>query len=67
MQVASSEWCWAPDGRQRSKTFERRIDAERWLAQASVSLTRGEWTDPARARMTVGDGVSNGYKRRRQR
>lgn len=46
---------WAPDGRQRSKTFERRIDADRWLAQASVALTRGEWTDPARARVAVGD------------
>jgi Phage integrase, N-terminal SAM-like domain len=44
-----------PDRRERSKTFARRVDAERWLAGISVAMTRGEWTDPARARMSVGE------------
>lgn len=44
-----------PDRRERSRTFERKLDAERWLASVEVSLTRGDWTDPARARVTVGD------------
>lgn len=44
-----------PDGRERSKTFDRRVDADRWLAGVSFAMARGEWTDPARARVTVGD------------
>jgi integrase len=45
----------APDGRERSKTFTRKVDAERWLSGIQVALTRGDWNDPIRARMTVGD------------
>jgi hypothetical protein len=44
-----------PDGRERSKTFDRRVDADRWLAGVSFAIARGEWTDPARSRVTVGD------------
>ena len=44
----------APDGRERSRTFDRKIDAERWLAGVEVAKTRGEWTDPRLARVTVG-------------
>jgi integrase len=44
-----------PDRRERSKTFARRVDAERWLAGISVAITRREWTDPARARLSVGE------------
>jgi integrase len=36
----------APDGRERSKTFERRVDAERYVANIEADKTRGEWTDP---------------------
>jgi len=43
------------DGRERSKTFDRRVDADRWLAGVAFGIARGEWTDPARARITVGD------------
>jgi integrase len=31
------------------------VDADRWLAGVSFAIARGEWTDPARARVTVGD------------
>jgi integrase len=36
----------APDGRQLSKTFKRRIDAERWLRAEEGRADRGEWVDP---------------------
>src|SRR5688572_29970604 len=41
-----------PDGRERSRTFERRADAERWLASVETSKARGEWVDPALGRRT---------------
>lgn len=34
------------DGRERSRSFERKIDAERWLSSQLVRLDRGEWVDP---------------------
>lgn len=44
-----------PDGRMRTapQTFERKQDAERYLALVEVQLLRGEWTDPRRASVTV--------------
>ncbi len=41
-----------PDGRERSKTFDRRADADRWLATIEVSKARGEWVDPALGKRT---------------
>ncbi len=41
----------APDGRERSRTFERRIDAERWLATQAADVARGAWLDPAAGRL----------------
>jgi len=35
-----------PDRRWRSRTFDRRIDAQRWLNNELVKLDRGEWVDP---------------------
>jgi integrase len=40
----------APDGRERSRTFATKGDAERWLAGIQVARARGEWVDPALAR-----------------
>ena len=37
---------YGPDGRQRSKSFNRKIDAERWLVSERSKLDRGEWIDP---------------------
>jgi len=39
-----------PDGRQRSQTFDRKYDAERFLERNATDIQRGEWTDPARRR-----------------
>lgn len=41
--------------RERARHFERKRDAERWLASQEVSIARGEWLDPALSRITVGD------------
>jgi len=44
-----------PDGRERSRAFAKKVDAERFLAQVDVDLARGGWVDPARARITVAE------------
>jgi integrase len=46
---------YGPDGRQRSKSFARKSDAERWLTQQRSLIAQGDWTDPARARIAFGD------------
>jgi len=43
-----------PDGRERSQTFDRKVDAERWLAQVETDKARGQWVDPAGGRITFG-------------
>lgn len=35
------------NGRSRSQTFDRKIDAERYLHRTGVELDRGEWMDPS--------------------
>jgi integrase len=44
-----------PDGRERSKTFERRVDAERWLVGQEAGKLTGAWVDPALGRMTFAE------------
>ena len=46
---------YGPDGRQRSKSFQRKSDAERWLSQQRSFIAQGDWTDPARGRITFGE------------
>ncbi|MEY9260412.1 integrase [Brevibacterium epidermidis] len=41
------------DRKQHSKRFDRKIDAQRWLDQATTELTTGTWTDPRRAARDV--------------
>ena len=38
---------WGPDGRQHSRSFERKINAERWLRAELSRLDHGEWLDPS--------------------
>lgn len=35
------------DGRVRSRSFDHKLDASRWLDAQLVRIARGEWTDPA--------------------
>jgi len=46
---------YGPDGRQRSKTFARKADAERWVSRERSLMAQGDWTDPALARITFGE------------
>jgi integrase len=36
----------APDGRERTKRFARKVDAERWLDTNGADIARGQWFDP---------------------
>lgn len=42
-------------GREHARHFARKVDAERWVTAERAKLQRGDWTDPARARITVGE------------
>src|SRR5205823_1125031 len=44
-----------PDGRERSRVFARKGDAEKYLATVEVSKMRGEWIDPALGKTTFGE------------
>lgn len=44
-----------PSGHQRTKTFDRRVDAERYLARVEGTKLDGSYVDPKRAAMTVGE------------
>lgn len=44
-----------PDGRERSRTFSRRSDADKFLASVAHSLHVGAYVDPAAGRVTVAD------------
>jgi integrase len=35
-----------PNGKERSRTFKRRADADRWLTLTEADLARGTWHDP---------------------
>jgi integrase len=45
----------APDGRRRTKNFQRKIDAERWLNSVETDKLRGEWVDPRLGKTRVED------------
>src|SRR5437667_12884342 len=45
----------APDGTERSKTFARKVDAERFVASVEVEKLRGLWADPRLGRVTFTD------------
>lgn len=47
----------APDARERSRTFDRKADAERWLIDQQSARQRGAWVDPALGRLTFGKWV----------
>jgi len=40
------------DGREHSRSFDRKIDAERWLRTELAKLDRGQWVDPDRGTIT---------------
>lgn len=44
-----------PAGRQKSKTFARKVDADRWQAENELSKAKGSWVDPAAGKITFGE------------
>jgi integrase len=44
-----------PNGRARRKTFDRKIDAERFLERAGADIQRGDWIDPRQRRVKFED------------
>lgn len=42
-----------PDRHQRSRTFLRKADAERWLRAMEATIDRGTWVDPGLGRTTL--------------
>jgi hypothetical protein len=44
-----------PDDQQRTKTFARKIEAERFLVEVESSKQRGSFVDAPPASLTVGD------------
>lgn len=45
----------APDGHQRSKSFRRKVDAERWVRAEESKIDRGEWIDAGAGTVTLGE------------
>ena len=43
-----------PSGREHARHFPRKIDAQRWLDSVTASVVRGDYVDPDRGRLTVG-------------
>lgn len=50
-----------PTGRERARTFPRKIDAERFLALVEVEKVRGEWVDPEAGKITVAEFSERWY------
>lgn len=46
---------WDPAGRQRKKSFTRKVDAQRWLDQMLSDLHRGRYIEPAAAKVMTGE------------
>jgi hypothetical protein len=42
-------------GRERSKSFARKVEAEQFLRHVEADLVRGQWVDPQHGRTTVGE------------
>jgi integrase len=48
-----------PDGRERSKTFKRKADAEKWVAAMETDKVRGAWRDPRLAETKLSSWVDS--------
>src|SRR4051794_23813529 len=56
-----------PDGRQRKKSFPRKLDAERFLTALSADMLRGQYIDPDAGRVVVADYAASWVRGRAQR
>ena len=44
-----------PDGHQHSKSFRRKVDAERWLLTEENAALTGSWVDPKAGTVLLGE------------
>ncbi len=44
-----------PEGFERNKSFERKIDAQRFRSSTEAAIDRGTWTDPDARKMLLAD------------
>ena len=51
-----------PNGNLRTKTFPRKLDADRFVAATTTDVARGEWLDPTLGKVTVADFVNQGFR-----
>lgn len=56
-----------PSGRQRSKSFRRKVDAERWLREQLSSVDQGAWIDPGAGKVTFAEVAQRWIDGRRVR
>ena len=42
-----------PDGKERTRRFDRKVDAENWLDANGADIARGAWIDPAAGKVTL--------------
>jgi len=40
-------------GKEHARHFDRKADAERWVAASTTAVARGDWIDPAKSRISV--------------
>lgn len=50
-----ARWREYPGGPQRTKAFNRKVDAQRHLVSVQHDLMRGTYVEPAKAKVTLGD------------
>ena len=56
-------------GKEHTRHFDRKVDAQKWLKEAMASIVRGDHVAPKVARLTVGEWSDNwldGYRTRRK-
>ncbi len=54
-----------PSGREHTKTFPRKIDAERYLTTIEADLLRGDWIDPDRGKTPLQDWATQWLEAKR--
>ena len=54
-----------PEGACRSRTFSRKVDAERWLTNVEGAKLGGLYIDPAMAETTLAEYIGRGRRRNR--
>ncbi|HUG74427.1 MAG TPA: site-specific integrase [Acidimicrobiia bacterium] len=47
-----------PDGRIRSRSFDRKVDADRWLVARLGSIDRGDWIAPEAGNLPLSDAAA---------